>query len=242
MPRLMIGLLGALFFALPVLAQVPVPTGPPAIVTKGEAVIKRAPDRAWVTISTEIREGKAADAREKSAEIVTAITGALRRAGVESDAIRTAGFSLAPEVDWSNGRSSVRGYVVRNQLEVRVDDLDKLGDVIDAANGPKNAGLSITGPRFDLKNQHAAEQDALKLAVEMAVARAQAIASGARRSLGAILRLEDQSVTTSNPLPRPMMAQRGGGGAASMEMVAETPITPGEIEVRASVVLTVAIQ
>lgn len=241
MSSLVAASLALLILAVPgtTLAQADRPTQTQAIVSRGEGVIKRAPDRAWLSVATEVRAGRAPDARTQSAQIVTALTAALKGAGLADDAIRTTGYSLMPEMDWNNGRGTVRGYVVRNTLEVRVDDLDKLGDVIDAANSPKDAGLSITGPRFDLKNLVAAEQDALKAAVDSAMRRAEAMAAGARRSLGPIIRVELEHVSPSGPGPRPMMAERT---MMMSDKAVETPITPGEIEIRASVVVTLGIQ
>ncbi len=215
-------------------AQTPA-TSPPVIVTQGEAVLKRAPDQAWLTVATEQRDSQPADARRKSAAAMTEVQNALKAAGVAADAIRTTSYSLTPEVDWVGGRSTIRGYIVRNQIEVRVDDLDRLPAVIDAANTPRTAGLSIIGPRFDLKNRQAAENEAFQHAVELAMQRAQAIATGARRSVGSIQRIEAHSVDRMPP-PMPMAAR----------MVAQqdppTPITPGEIEIRAQVTLTVEIR
>jgi uncharacterized protein YggE len=210
----------------------------PGILTRGEAVVKRAPDRAWLTVATEIREAKPTDARTKSAQITTAVQNALKAAGLAPDAIRTIGYSLTPEMEWISGVSRIRGYVVRNQMEVRVDDLDKLPDVIDAANASKASGLSIIGPRFDLKSRAAAEHEALRLAVESALGRAQAIASGARRTLGAILRIEEQTTSNEIPFPRQMTMARAGRPAGEPE----TPIAPGEIEIRAQVMVTIAIR
>jgi uncharacterized protein len=228
--------------AAPALAQSQVPpNSPPVIVTQGEAVLRRAPDRAWLTIATQVREGKANDARTKSNETMTEIRNALKGAGVKDDAIRTTGYSLTPEMD--SRTRNVTAYIVRNQIEVRVDELDRLGEFMDAANGPKSAGLSIIGPRFDLKNPQAAQAEALKLAVENAMARAQAIATGARRSLGAVLRIDDQGVNTIIPRTMSRTAMVGvGGGRGGGEAIPETPIEPGEIEIRVQVTLTIAIQ
>lgn len=216
----------------------------PAIVTHGQATVKRAPDRAWLTVATEVREAKSADARQKSADIMTSVQNALKATGLPADAIRTTGFSLTPEMLWTNGTAQVKGYVVHNEVEVRVDDLEKLSQVIDAANSPKSAALSVTGPRFDLKNREAAEQDVLRLAVENALTRAQAIATGARHSLGAIIRIDEQNTGTQVPTPRPMMARVAtagrAGGAAPSET--ETPITAGVIEIHAEVTVTIGIR
>jgi uncharacterized protein YggE len=139
-------------------------------------------------------------------------------------------------MEWVSGSSRIRGYVVRNQIEVRIDDLDKVPAVIDAANTSKASGLSIIGPRFDLKSRAAAEHEALRHAVENALSRAQAIAAGARRSLGPIVRIEEQTTSSDIPFPRPQMMSARAADRP------ETPITPGEIEVRANVLLTVQIR
>jgi uncharacterized protein YggE len=238
MSRLIV--VAALVMALqpsPAIAQTP-SLQPPVIVTQGEATLKRAPDRAWVTVATETRDVKAAEARKRNAEAMTSAQGALKGAGVRPDAIRTTGYSLSPEFDWNDGRSILRGYVVRNQIEVRVDDLDRLADVLDAVNAARNVAISVTGPRFDLKDENAAQSEALRAAVEVALTRAQAIAAGAKRSLGQILRIEERGQGPIVPRPPMPMAMRSTVGQAEVA----TPITPGEIEVRAEVTVTVEIK
>jgi uncharacterized protein YggE len=142
--------------------------------------------------------------------------------------------SLTPEYDYNNGRSTLRGYVARNQIEVRVDNLNRLSDIIDAVNAPKTIAISLQGPRFDLKDERAARNEALRAAVEDAMSRAQAIAAGAKRSLGAIVRIDEGSSGEMRP-PVPVMRM----AAASPE--ASTPVNPGEIEVQARVTVTVEI-
>jgi len=222
--------------ALPAAGQTPA-SSPAVIVATGEATLKKAPDRAWVTVSTEARDPNAAEARRKNAEAMTAVQNALKGAGVESGAIRTTGFSLMPEMDWNNGRGILRGYVARNQIEVRVDNLDRLPAILDASNSPKGVGLSVGSPRFDLKDEQSAENEALRLAVEAAMARAQAMAAGAKRSLGQVLRVDDQQAGPIVPVPMPMAMR-----AAPAQMEASTPITPGEIEVRGRVTITVELR
>jgi uncharacterized protein len=235
MNRLMLAVIAFACFATPVPAQV-LPTPPPSIVTQGEATLKRAPDRAWLTVSTETRDTSAAEARRRNADAMTGVQAALKGAGLAPDALRTTGFSISPEFDYNDGRSILRGYVVRNQIEVRVDDLDGLPRVLDAVNVSKNVALSIDGPRFDLKNEQAARNDALRAAVEDALGRAKALAAGGSLSLGPILRLEEHNIGPRPPQPMPYAMR-----AAAAQEVA-TPVTPGEIEVRALVTLTIAIR
>ena len=224
-------LIASSLFAAPVLAQQPPPQGPPVIVTRGEASIKRAPDQAWVSIAAETRATTAAEAQKTAAEAMKSVQSALAKAGLPADAIRTTGYSLQPDMQYTDGRARVRGYIVRNQIEVRVDDLQKLSAVIDAAGG--SGATSMSGLRFDLKDRASAERDALTQAVRDALGRARALAAGGSVTLGTILRI-DEAADVRPPVPMYTMARAEG-------MAAQTPVSPGEIEITASVTLTVRI-
>ena len=237
MSRIAFGLVAVLALASVASAQVVSVPVDSTIVTRGQATVRRPADRAWINVSTEIRDAKPADARQRSADIVTSLQNSLKAAGLAPDAMRTVAYSMSPEMQTTGGTTQIRGYVVRNEIEVRVDELEKLPQVIDAANAPRNAGLTVSGPRFDLKNREAAEQDVLRIAVENALNRAQAMATGARRSLGPILHIEDD--TDADVVgPRPMMT----AAAAPRAGATETPITAGTIALHASVTVSVAIR
>jgi uncharacterized protein YggE len=222
-------------------AQIPPAPEMPGIVTQGEATLKRPPDRAWVSVTVESRQARAADARREAATQMTTVQTAIRAAGIPADAIKTTNYSLQPQMEWDGGRSRINGYVVHNQIEVRVDNIDQVSEVIDAAASVKTSlvlTVGISSVRFDLKNPEKFEQEALTLAVKDAMARAQAIAAGLSRTLGPVIRVEDQRVA-EQPRPMPFMGARA---VASAAQAPSTPIEPNEIEVRASVSLTVRIQ
>ena len=117
------------------LAQTPPPQAPsvPVLVTQGSGTLKRAPDQAWVSIAAEARAATPADAQRQAAEAMTAVQTALRNAKLPADAIRTTGYTLQPDFQYEGGRTRIRGYIARNQIDVRVDDLYRLGPAIDAA-------------------------------------------------------------------------------------------------------------
>ena len=216
--------------AVPVQAQQPPPQGPPVIVTRGEASIKRAPDQAWVSIAAETRATTAAEAQKTAAEAMKSVQSAIAKAGLPADATRTTGYSLQPDMQYTDGRARVRGYIVRNQIEVRVDDLQKLSAVIDAAGS--SGATSMSGLRFDLKDRSAAEREALTQAVRDAMSRARALAAGGSVTLGTILRIDDSADVRP---PVQYMEMRATAAQA------QTPISPGEVEIRATVTVTVRI-
>ena len=121
MKRVMLFVSLLLWAAAPVFAQAQTQTPPerPVIVTRGQASVKRAPDQAWVSIAAEARAGTSAEAQRGAADAMTAVNAALGRAGLAGDAIRTTGYNLQPDLEYVNGRSRVKGYIARNQIEVR---------------------------------------------------------------------------------------------------------------------------
>jgi uncharacterized protein YggE len=207
----------------------------PVIVAQGEASVKRAPDVAWAQIAVESRASKPEAARQKAADAMTSVMAALKRT-LPADAIRTSGFSVEPEMEYSGGSSQIKDYVARNQIEARVDDLEKLAGVLDAS--VSSGATTVSGVRFDVKARAQYEREALRLAVEDAMGRAQAMAAGAGRSVGPLLRVQEQRASVGPVFRSAQSMGRGGGTAA----VVETPVAPGEIEIRGVVTVTVGIK
>jgi hypothetical protein len=222
-----------LLSATPIAAQERTANVPcPAITTAGKAVVRAAPDRAFVTVTTETRAREPGLAQRQSASAMSSVQAKLKSVGVPADGIRTVHYDLQPEYDYVNGRQTLRGYVARNAVEVRIDDLTEVGAMIDAAVG---AGASaVTGVRFALDKQEELEREALTQAVANARARASAAAAAAGVSIeriwSVIDRLDDRP-------PVPMMTVR-----AEAARDVPTPIAPGPIELHATVMLTACIR
>jgi len=202
---------------------------PPVVITSGEGVIQATPDRAWLTISAESRAGNPRDAQRRNADAMTPVIAKLRAAGISSDAIRTVGYDLQQEWDFVNNQRVSRGYVARNTIEVRVDTIDRIGELLEMSVG--SGATSVGGVRFDLKDRAKLERDALRLAVEDARARADAAAAGAGRSIDHVLRIDALSAGAPVPLPRMAMLREQAASDAP-------PIAAGQMEIRVHVTLT----
>jgi uncharacterized protein YggE len=203
--------------------------GPPVLVTSGEAVVRVAPDLARVRLTTEARSATAKGAQQDEAQRMTAVQQQLKQAGFKDEAVRTLSYDLQLEFDYDKGKQTPRGYVARHTIEVRVDDVAKLGEVIGKAIDSGAAG--VAGIQFDTKSRDDLERQALRKAVEDARGRADAMAAGAAASVAGIVRLEEQRQHVEPP--RPFMARNMAADAA-----VATPIAEGEIEIRATVTLT----
>jgi len=206
----------------------------PVIVTLGHATVKVPPDRAFVTIATEAAAASPGAAQQQIARSMTAVRASLKAAGFPDDSVKTLAYGLQEEVDYQNGKRVPRGYRARNTIEVRVDDIARVGEVIDAS--VKAGANAVNDIRFDLKDRAAVERDALKRAVADARARADAMAAGAGVTIGSIVRIDEQDHGSPVPRPQPMMMR------AAVADAPETPVSAGEIEIDAAVTLTASIK
>jgi uncharacterized protein YggE len=225
----------AVMIALPLAAsaqQAPVgqrDTQQPVVVTTGEGVVQATPDRAWITVSAESRAANPRDAQRKNAEAMKPVHDRLRAAGIPEDAIRTTVYDLQPDWDYSNNRRVLRGYVARNTIDVRIDDADRVGELLDIV---VSAGAtSVENIRFDLKDRDRLAREALRLAVADARARAAAAAAGAGMMIDRIIRIDEQGVSAP-PIPLRRESLQVDAVAAAV------PVAAGVMEVRAHVTVT----
>lgn len=221
----------ALVLALgsPVGAQTKEPVVP-VVVTVGEGIVQAVPDRAFVDISAESRGSNPREAQRRNTELMKPVQDKLRAAGIAADAIRTTRYELQQEWDFVNNKRVSRGYVARNAIEVRVDALDRLGEILDLA---VTAGATSVGDvRFDLKDRAKLEREALRLAVADARARADAAAAGSGQAIARVVRIEEHGVVAPPQPPMPMMRM------STESAQSDVPIAAGQMELRARVTLT----
>jgi len=207
--------------------QPPAPRDQPVVVTSGDGVVKATPDQAWITVTAESRAPSPREAQRRNADAMKPVQDRLRAAGIPADAITTTGYDLQPDWDYSNNRRTLRGYVARNTISVRIDAIDRVGELLDVVVSAGATGVDSI--RFDVKDRERLEREALRLAVADARARAVAAAAGSGLALDRILRIEEQGV--SSP-PVPLFRSVEAKAAAA------PPIAAGELEVRAHVTVT----
>ncbi len=205
----------------------------PSIQTRGEAVISVPPDRAFVTLAIEARDLQPNAAQEAVAKASRTAMQALAGARLGEDALQTLSYSLQEEYDWQDRKRTLRGYVARNTIEVRIDEVARVGEVLGLAVG--TGVTSVSGLRFDTSKRAELEQEALSQAVARARAYATAAAAGAGVGLGAVLEIQQEG--GGSPAPRIAYAR----SMAAEAKAGSPPIESGDIEIRASARMRIAI-
>lgn len=204
------------------------------IIVGAQASVSVAPDRAEIGVGVESRARTAAQASADNARIQAAVLQALRRQGVAAGDLQTRSVQVMPEFEYprEGGRPTLTGYVARNDVNVTLRDLTKVGAVIDAALAA--GSTQISGPHFSIANPDSARREALDAAVRKAMADAQVMARAAGVQLGRVLEIS-QPMAGSPELGRPQMLMRASADAAP------TPVEAGMISIEATVQLRVAI-
>ena len=226
----------SLFAVPPLRAQAPAPAAPqePVVVTSGEGLVQATPDRAWITVSAESRAPSPREAQRRTAELMRPVFEALRGAKIPDEAVRTTGYDLQQEFDFTNGKRVPRGYVARNSIEVRVDDVGRVGELLEAV--VNQGATSVSGLRFDVKDEGKLEREAVRRAVTNARLKAEAAAAGAGRTLDRLVRIEEAGAARPPapvPFARAVVADAGGGAP---------PVAAGQVEVRAQVTVTFSLK
>ncbi|HET7026957.1 MAG TPA: SIMPL domain-containing protein [Candidatus Limnocylindrales bacterium] len=198
------------------------------------------PDVAHVGLGISATKPTVEAARAEAARIMSAIVAAAKAKGVAERDIRTTGISLSPQYAPECGyvptssvcpkAASIVGYVMSEQVDVTIRDLDAAGGVIDAATAA--GATNVNGISFQVDDPAKAEADARVAAIGAARAKAEAMARAAGVSIGAVVSITESS--PSVPYPYPYAA---GGAKADVA----TPVQPGTQDVQASVTVVYAI-
>ena len=232
------GALGALIVAVAVLALRPGPVAgalatdaTPAqhtITVSGSGKITIVPDVARVNLGVTVTKSTVKAVREAGAKAMTDVIASIKALGIADADIQTTNLSLYPQYG-SGSAPKIVGYQISEQILVTVRDLDKAGDVVDAA-AAKGAN-NVNGISFESADPVKAQNDARAAAVAAARTSAQAMANAGNVSLGAVVSITDASQIS--PIWYP--AARGAINDAA------TPIQPGTQDLTATVTVVFAI-
>ncbi len=204
---------------------------PPAATANGEAIINVEPDQAQIDIGVVTQARNAPDAAKENSDKLARVMTAVKKLLGKGDEIKTAGYSLNPNYRYpQGGKPEITGYTASNTLRIKTGNLEIVGKLIDAA---MQAGANnINRLAFTLKDEQAAQLDALRQASQRAKAKADEIASALGLKIVRVL-----AVTEGDRGVRPITMPLARGAQVEA-MAAPTPIEAGTIEVRSSVTLT----
>ena len=184
----------------------------------GHGQMSVAPDIAIIHLGVQTTGENLAQIQADNARRSQAIIQVLQRMGITE--IKTFQYSIDKVYDYVEGRQVDRGYSVRNVLEIRTNNLDAVGTIIDAS---VKAGANIVDLiSFDISNREYYYQQALNMAIMNAIQKANSITMNLGLSASPVpVKIVENTAMPFLPVQR--------------EFVAATPIVPGTLDVEANV-------
>lgn len=235
------GLTAALALGLPGIAAaqaVPVALSPGEVLlaVQADGEHRSRPDVMTITAGVVTTASSAREALTSNSALAARLIDVIRSKGIEPRDARTSELSVDPQLeelseqDEDRGRTRrILGYVATNKLELRLRDLSKAPDVVDALFA---AGAnSVQGPKFSLADPKPAQRLARHAAVAAAREEADAYAEALGMRVSRVLRV----------------SERGGFDMDSGEYIVvtgsriqRTPVEPGELATRITVLIDYA--
>ena len=207
------------------------------ISTSGTGMVSLPPDMAIISFGVERTAKSARDALDDSNQSVARILDALKENGVADKDIQTSGFRIQPRYFYpkagteNNPRApEIIGYVVSNNLSVRLRDLTRTGEFLDLV---VTLGSNIAGNiRFLNQDTEAVLKEARSKAVKNAIAKARTLTEAAGVELGDILSISENNQTDTIRSPKMLHAR------AVQEDAGNVPVAGGENTYAISVQIT----
>lgn len=193
-----------------------------SVTVQGEGIATAKPDIVVLTIGVMTEDNNVKAAQEENALRSQALLQALQTLGIQEKDIQTFSYTITPEYDYKDGVSSLRGYRVEHLYEVTVLNVQKAGEVYDAAIG---AGANIARDlAFRVSDPGLYYEQALTRAVLNAQTKAATIAGALQVNVNPI---PVSLVEEGGSAPQPLI----GYAAASPKVATPTPIEPGELTI-----------
>ena len=208
---------------------------PSSIRVTGDAKVTAKPDRVEIDVGVTTHAVHSEDAAAENAREVDKVLAAVRKVAGSTAVLKTISYSLNPTYQYhpNGGEPTLTGYNAVNVVQVTLDELARIGAVIDSAT---QAGANqVQGIQFTLRDAESVRADALREAARKARAEAQVLADALGLKVLRVLSVEESSPRVV-PVRGFMSAARNAAGAPPA-----TPVESGTLDVTADVVLTVEV-
>ena len=201
------------------------------ITISGEGKVISIPDIAMVSfgISKEYKDVVAA--QKEVNEKMNNFIAELQKLQIAKEDIQTTNYSLYPVYDWNNNIRTLRGYEVDQQVEVKIRNLDSIGNVLNLA---VEKGLNeVNNLSFTIDDMEKIKEQAREIALQNAKSKAETLSKIAEVKLGKLISFNEsyQAPYAAYDYSKSEMSTGVGGGVAP-------EIQPGSAEVVIDVTVT----
>jgi hypothetical protein len=217
-----------------------------SISVSGMAERKIVPDEAHLRVNLNSMNLKMATAKAEHDEKLKKLLSITAEAGIDERKVRSESSTIQPIYDYvhdpktSQNNRIFKGYRVQTQIDVTVDDTDKLGALMDQIT---NAGFEqgantewgdLLSLNYQIAEPDKKRDELLAEAISNARAKAERMAQAADAKLGPVYQINEGSAPSfRRPVPMPMMMMAKAADAGMNEAAYAPPA--GEQNVQATV-------
>ncbi|WP_059048808.1 SIMPL domain-containing protein [Paenibacillus senegalimassiliensis] len=197
------------------------------VTVEGSGKLSVKPDIAYLSIGAATEAKTAKEAQAANATKIAALTKLLKDTwGIADKDIQTGQFYVQPNYSYNDQEGQqIKGYSAQHTLKVTYRDLEKVGQLLDAAAA---AGANrIDNISFSTENPDQYQEQVIQKAVDDAGKKAQAIAKATGRQIGIVLSVSQGSMAT--PMYRESYEMLNSAAKVADQ---STAIEPGEIDLQ----------
>lgn len=185
------------------------------IVISGEGKVTALPDIATISVGVQTENKSVSAAQKENTSKMNAIIEKIKSLGVAAEDIKTTNYTIYPLYDYPNGQQVSRGYQVSQNVDVKIRNLDSIGNVLAAVAGL--GANQVGGVSFTIDEPEELRQQARLKALAAAKKKAQALADAAGIKLGKVVGFSEDAGYVPTPVfyGKDMAMGMGGGGGAA---------------------------
>lgn len=182
------------------------------IVVNAEHKVVAVPDVATVSIGLTSRSAKVSEAQAENTKRFNDIVAAVQTRGVSDADVKTDRYSIYQDYEYTQAGRRLLGYVVSQGVTIKMRDLSKVGEILDAV-GQLGAN-EVGGLQFSVDNQDTYVASARTEAIKEAHAKARQLAKEAGFTLGKLVSFSEGSSQPPMPYYANAMKMLDSSGAA----------------------------
>ncbi len=208
------------------------------VIVSGEGKITAAPDVAVLSVGL-VTEGQTVnEAQKQNNDKMNSVIKAVKdQFKVEAKDLKTENYSVYPKYNWNNGRQTIIGFTVNQNLQIKVRNFDNIGDII--AKATELGANQVSGPNFMIDDIEKFRAQAREEAIKQAKDKANVLAGQVGIKLGRIVNFSEGG---SNYVPVPMYNDMVQSLSAEVKSVAAPQIESGSQDVTVDVSISYEIK
>ncbi|MDF2788432.1 MAG: hypothetical protein K0S80_1530 [Neobacillus sp.] len=195
------------------------------IKVRGEGEIAVQPDTASVNLGVVTESKELIEGQRQNSMAANKVIDSLIRLGIDRNQIQTFDYRIESDYDYDQGKQIFRGYKITHILQVKIEDLNVIGKVVDTA--VENGANYVANVQFTTRYKESYYQQALTIALNNASNKAKTIANTLRVTLNPTPILVIEESNTIQPYESQQFALA--------KVSSTTQIQPGQLIIKASV-------